>query len=484
MGLSIIDRVRRLLATSPMRRVRTGLGGSHTVVTYPPLDALPLMEGNEPFELSPPQGGLNLYFHVAFCEWICAFCHYAKTLHTRESQSAEIDDYLSALEGEVAMRRASLAGADLKSIYIGGGTPTALEPRRLERLLTLASRAVDGVTPEICVETSPMTLADGDGAEKLAILRAHGATRLSIGVQSFDADLLEDLRGHTQAVLVGAIERLFAANVVTNIDLIQDLPGQTRQSVDGDLEWIGRLKPSQVTWYVLRFHAESSMGKAYPRSGVSVLVDDLESALRRDHIIKRMSELGYTSQAGCRFTRDGVTDHYKAVRGGVDRHLLGFGVSAYSHGWGWFFRNKTSRHVRDAIRDYIDSMQRDASPVGWAAAVDSTERRAGRLCEGARDHISWTLVVNKDANARAARAVIDRLVEYDLMQRTESGWRLTRLGKLFEEEVVSLFYSVSMRRRLRADNAYWADDGWFRPKSEAGPVNQDLLCAALWRSQN
>ena len=220
------------------------------------------------------------------------------------------------------------------------------------------------------------------------------------------------------------------------------------------------------------------MGKVYSQGGGLDLVSDEESALRRDHIITRMHELGYDSQAGCRFTRDGVTDYYKAVRGGVDRHLLGFGVSAYSHGWGWFFRNRTSHHVRDAIRDYIDSLKRGVSPVGWAAPINAGERRAGRICEGARTIIPKALV----GQDRITRAVLERLVSTKLMQQTDNGWRLTRLGKLFEEEVVSLFYSAAMRKRLGASKAYWADESWFRPFVDNAGHTEDANSDALQQS--
>jgi coproporphyrinogen III oxidase-like Fe-S oxidoreductase len=455
----LIESIARVLSGSRIRRARDRLGGSHTVVTYPPLDALnPVPEGEEePFEIKPIQGPLNYYFHIAFCEHICDFCHYTKTRHTPDHPSSEAKDYIAALEIETERRRGQLAGANLASIYVGGGTPTALELPLLERVMAMVA-SLGTATPRICVETSPITMAAEDGREKLQLLLEAGVNRISIGVQTFDEDLLPDLRRHDLKLLLGTLDMLTASPVSLNIDLIQDLTGQTRQSIENDLVFVDHYRPEQVTWYLLRLHAPSSMAKR-SRPDTPFPISDLESALRRAMIIEGMEGLGYRRQAGGRFTLGETSDTYKVVRGGVDSHLLGLGVSAYSHGWDWFFRNVTHTSARLGIREYIARIQAGRTATAWATRITDAERFAGQLCQLSREHVPAEVLAKPTEQAEAARETITLLVEAGLMDGDDQqGWSPTRVGTLFEEEIASLFYSNRVRARLNALNAYWIGD--------------------------
>lgn len=449
-----------LFATTSMKRVRHGLGGSHTVVTYPPLDALRPVEG-DPTPIMPTDLAVHGYFHIAFCEFICPFCHYAKTYHGGGRPNRSLDAYVRALVEETQLRAPVLASKPLQSVYIGGGTPTALSLSQLDLLMGAINRW--GKPRQLCVETSPMTLAAADGVEKLEYLLQAGVDRLSIGIQSFDEYQLRTLRGHTTQTAVDAVERLMSLGIEINIDLIQDLPFQTRANIDKDLEWIDRFRPDQVTWYLLRFHDESSMFRTYRRGELDAIADDKESALRRDIIIRRMQLLGYTALPGCRFRRVREDDVFKQVRSGVDSQLLGFGASAYSHGWGWFFRNAVSHQVRSGIRDYVSRINAGHSAVTTAALLDEPERNAGRLCQAVRTCITPDLLSIDDALGGSARHVVQRLQAAGLMDEAEEGWRLSRTGLLFEEEIASLFYSRQTRALLKPRQAYWADEDWFMP---------------------
>jgi oxygen-independent coproporphyrinogen-3 oxidase len=460
--------VERVLAETPIRRVRSGLGGSHTVVTYPPLDALDSLEvgAPEPFRITPPQGPIHYYVHTPTCESLCEFCHYT-TMVYRENNT-ELDDYLSALHVEAEQRQAQTAGSDVGSYYFGGGTPTALNLRQLSRLLDVRRPNPSGSASEFCVETSPLTMTAADGREKLQLLLERGVTRLSLGVQTFDPDLLPDLRRHTLDTLLHALEMLKATGCALNIDLIQDLEGQTRESIENDLRCVGRYRPDQVTWYVLRLHAPSIMAKRASSHGLEG-VDDVESAIRRALIIEGMRQLGYRQGPGGRFTLSPAGDIYKAVRGGVDSHLLGLGVSSYSHGWDWFFRNVTHKNARVAIRLYLERIGKGQSAVAWASAISSEERLAGLLCQLCREHIPAELLNDGSPAAAAAIETIAVLERGGLLKETSAGgWSPTDLGRLFEEEIASLFYSARARQQLERRGVYWlaSSDGHSPPHSQ------------------
>jgi oxygen-independent coproporphyrinogen-3 oxidase len=462
LGRSVVESeasLRRLieivLSETSLQRVRDRLGGSHTVVTYPPLDALSPTDENspEPFDIVPPQGAIHYYVHTPTCESICEFCHYTTTVY-RDGQS-EIDDYLAALHGEAERRRAQTAGADVASYYFGGGTPTALNVNQLSRLLEVSHLGATSSTPELCVETSPITMTASDGRAKLQLLIDAGVTRLSMGVQTFDRELLPSLRRHDLETLLTALDMLKATGRALNIDLIQDLAGQDRESLQNDLRFVERYRPDQVTWYILRLHAPSIMAKRAKAHGIQA-IGDVESALRRSLVISGMRQLGYQQGPGGRFMLGRGADMYKAVRGGVDSHLLGLGVSSYSHGWGWFFRNVTHQNARVAIRTYTDRIRNGRSPVAWASAISKEERLAGQLCQLCREEIPAELLIDDSAAATDAREILASLEAAGLFRRgTSKEWVLTHLGRLFEEEIASLFYSRTTRRRLERRDAYW-----------------------------
>ncbi len=466
MGVGIFEpRIRNVLRAGPLRRVREGLGGSHTVVTYPPLDALRAAT-HLPAEIVPIPEPLNLYFHVAFCEHICPFCHYAKTLAYVDEDSDQVVTYMEALQKEIALRKSELGSPEIESIYVGGGTPTSLSMRLLEQLLRGISDFGSSRVKQFCVETSPITAASSKGREKLQMLREGGVNRFSIGIQTFDDAILRATRGHDQLTAVRAVEHLLKTGAEVNIDLIQDLPHQTWDSIEQDLAKVATFRPQQITWYLLRFHDEASWHKAFRNQRLDGLPDDTESALRRIRIVQRMQDLGYERRPGGRFLLSTETrDHYKEVRGGTEKPLLGFGVSAYSHGWGWFFRNLTAKSTKAAVANYVERMRKGASPVAYAFELTDAERAAGRLVSSVRGEIDLNWLDAESPDAGRYLETIDHLLDQEILVRSSDGAiTLSEIGLAFEEEVASLFYSSEVIDRLAERGAYWL---------RAKPVNPD-----------
>ena len=126
-----------LVADGPVSRMRLELGGSHTVVTYPPLDSLHPVAAEEIAEAIAPTSALNLYAHVAFCEHLCPFCHYAKTYSPIDGDNGRVGAYLDALELEMARWSELLAGSTVSVVDV----VMRLPPRRGERIERAGSGA-------------------------------------------------------------------------------------------------------------------------------------------------------------------------------------------------------------------------------------------------------------------------------------------------------------------------------------------------------
>ncbi|WP_417323365.1 radical SAM protein [Erythrobacter aureus] len=451
----------RLLSSGLLRRARKGLGGSHTVVTYPPLEALQHLDDPSVVEAAiGPCESLNLYVHIAFCEFICAFCHYTKMRSDIDAESSLISAYLDAVGRELEMRRSALAGATVDSLYIGGGTPTVLPTAALISLIERFSGLTGGSARRICVESSPLTLHAPTGRVKLAALVAAGVDRISVGVQTFDDELLRNHRGHSAAELTAALTYLRGRVQTLNIDLIQDLPGQTSASIMADIDWVQEFRPEQVTWYILRTGAGSSWHKS-GRVCAPDMPSDFESGRRRLDIIDGMESIGYRSCGGGRFVLGtGSNDYYKAVRHAAAKSLLGFGASAYSHGWGWFFRNSRPGGAKSVIRDYIDAVAADRSPIGVGRRLSEDDCATATLSSAIRDVLPADSFSGDTADAQRVSSLVDRLIACGAAYRdAEAGIRLTRYGRAFEEEIVSLFYGRAIRNELASRGLLWAAPG-------------------------
>lgn len=473
-------------ASASLLRARSGLGGSHTVVTYPPLNSLEPLDGPEPFAIDG-HAPVHLYAHVAFCEYICSFCHYQRSLTQLHRSAPAIEPYIEALGREVTMRAASLGPAVVESVYLGGGTPTSLTIESLRRLIGHLSVIADLKRSYFAFETSPKTVCAADGADKLGMLIEAGAKRVSIGVQTFDDELLRQQRGHGRDELERALEQVFALGLTVNIDLIQDLPLQQDSHIEADLEAIARYMPDQVTWYTLRAQKGSMIGKlegartAREAALFSTIADGGTSVARRLRINAAMQAMGYHLRPGGRFQKQATgNDVFKSVRNGLSANLLGFGVSSYSHGWGYFFRNLALPQVSRSIADYIARMATGLSPVGTVLEIDPLERAASAVIQAARSFIPYTLLDRDDESGEGWRNASLRCLELGLFSSVLGGLQLTQLGHALEEEISSLFYSAPVRRKLVARGEYWADDSWFNvPNARTncaffGPTNKGL----------
>lgn len=193
---------------------------------------------------------LGVYVHVPFCATTCDFCAFYQTVPKGDA----VRRYVDAVEAEAALvnwdsRRAATA-------FWGGGTPGLLPPAELERLGRIM-RLYAGQPEEWSVELAPATVT----ADRLAVLKQLGVTRVSLGVQSFDAGLLDALgRQHTPAQIRRAYDLLRAHGFASvNLDLMFALPGQTEAQWRADLAEALRLAPDHLSTYCLTFEEDTAL---------------------------------------------------------------------------------------------------------------------------------------------------------------------------------------------------------------------------------
>lgn len=230
--------------------------------------ALPDRPSLDALWAAEPKDALSLYAHIPFCEVRCGFCN----LFTRIGAPDELTTrYLDALDRQATAVREALgdprgdsAPVRFATAAFGGGTPTFLTAAELERLCDIAEKrmGVDLRAVPLSVETSPATAT----ADRLTVLAERGATRLSIGVQSFvEAEARAAVRPQRRADVEAALGRIRDTGVpVLNIDLIYGIDGQTeeswRSSLDAALAWC----PEELYLYPLYVRPLTGLGRISP----------------------------------------------------------------------------------------------------------------------------------------------------------------------------------------------------------------------------
>ncbi|MBL9079289.1 MAG: radical SAM family heme chaperone HemW [Planctomycetes bacterium] len=266
--------------------------------------------------------GTSLYVHVPFCVVKCGYCDFNS--YVVEDRSVH-DRFLDALDAE--LRREWHFGAPV-SVFVGGGTPSLLEPARLARLFEVLGRHVDlAACDEVTMEANPESLTEA----KAAIARAGGASRLSIGVQTFHAHHLRFLdRAHSAERAEAAVAEARRAGFTNlSVDLMFGIPGETANEWSSDLERALALQPDHLSCYNLTFEPGTRLHRDLQRGQVS----PNEQEVDRDQFLATRARL-----AAAGFHAYEISNF--AGRGGPCRHndhywlqgdYVGVGPGAASH---------------------------------------------------------------------------------------------------------------------------------------------------------
>lgn len=201
------------------------------VVGYPPHTMLPSNEQEAVFDTYEQRtpNPITAYAHIPFCPSRCTYCHWITKTKSRQD---EVEDYLDHIEKEMVLYKHAL-GYDAipsASALIGGGTPTYLSAKQLERFLTAFTTHFDlSNSTQFSVEAEPTTLLGEEGLAKLKVLKDFGVDRISLGIQSFEDPILASMgRTHNNADSLASIENIRKAGIENIfVDLIYAYPNQT-----------------------------------------------------------------------------------------------------------------------------------------------------------------------------------------------------------------------------------------------------------------
>ncbi len=390
-------------------------------------------------ELSPAR---HLYIHIPFCFHKCHYCDFYSLVDTRNRQQPFTDRLCKELAALAPLTK----NQPLRTIFIGGGTPTLLQPALWTQLLRTLDHhfnleAIHADNAEFSVECNPETATP----ELFDTLRAGSVNRLSIGAQSFNPRHLKALeRWHDPASVPRAVTLAQAAGIKrTSIDLIFAIPSQTLPEWDADLTTALSLGTTHLSCYALTYEPNTAMTARLKRGEFTPTDDDLEADMY-EHTLKRCANAGLRRYEVSNFaTPTHECAHNLAYWN--QSSWLAAGPSASSHlldpqGGGWRWKNQPR------LDDYLHHNDNGHPRAIDLEPPDPKRLLAERLMTGVRLRegidLDQLLETADESTATAVRrAAADQLARGHL-QRSDNRLRPTDSGFLVADALAREFLSV------------------------------------------
>ncbi len=272
---------------------------------------------------------LGVYIHIPFCERICPYCDFA-TAVARPLEPAREERYVGAALRELALRASEYPSAALATLYLGGGTPSLLQPSSLRRLIEAVSDSFPPASSEagveITLELNPSTVERA----RLPAFREAGINRLSVGIQSFRDDLLKRLgRAHRAEEARSTLRACRAAGFDNlSLDLIFGVPGQSLADWEGELEEGLAFVPEHLSIYGLTIESGTPYARGVTR-GVLELPGEDSTAVMYERAIARLEQAGLHQYELSNFARPGFESRHNR-RYWERKPVLGLGMGAFS----------------------------------------------------------------------------------------------------------------------------------------------------------
>lgn len=375
----------------------------------------------------------GLYVHLPFCRQKCFYCDFP----SYAGQEGRMAVYVEALLGELAREGAPLRAAwgPPRTVYLGGGTPTALPPALMERLLAglreFLAAAPDAL--EFTCECNPGTV----DAAYLSLLRAGGVNRLSLGVQTFDDALLRRIgRIHTAAQARAAVRQARAAGFRNlSLDLMYGLPGQTLAGLEMSVQQALALAPQHISIYGLQVEEGTAFARAQA-AGRLALPSDEESETMYDYMTTALPVAGYARYEISNFARPGFESRHN-LGYWQDVPYLGVGTAAHSYLDGQRYENPRG------IEEYLAALResgrarREEEPLTRATSMEEFAFLALRTARGI-DRARFAARFGCELASVYADAIA-RMRARGFLEEDAQGVRLTPLGMKYGNWVFEAF---------------------------------------------
>ncbi|GEK33303.1 radical SAM family heme chaperone HemW [Kurthia sibirica] len=374
----------------------------------------------------------GVYIHIPFCHQICNYCDFNKVFFKNQP----VDEYIECLGKEMKMTVAKNPQAfeRIETIFFGGGTPTALSPEQLERLLILVKEAIPmDAVKEFSSEANPDELT----REKIKVLHRHGVNRLSIGVQSFDQELLRKLgrthdNDHVYKTIQAAKEEGFT-NI--SIDLMYGLPGQTMEQWQHTLKMALELQLPHFSAYSLIVEPKTIFYNLMNKGKLPLPGEDNEADMY-NYLMDTMEKSGLEQYEISNFGKAGHESLHNLIYWDNEEYAgFGAGASGYLDGV------RYSNH--GPLKKYMEAIDQGELPILNRTQVDWKAQVEEELFLGLRKSAGINKTHFSNKFGKPVEAVfgdkIIKLVQDGLLVEENDQLKLSKNGRFVGNEVFQEF---------------------------------------------
>ena len=367
----------------------------------------------------------SAYVHIPFCTQICYYCDFSKVF----IKNQPVDSYLEHLLEEFQ----SYDIQKLRTLYIGGGTPTALSASQLEVLLKGLTKNLDfSVLEELTIEANPGDL----DADKIAVLKNSAVNRVSLGVQTFDDKMLKKIgRSHLEKDIYENIDRLKLAGFDNiSIDLIYALPGQTMEQVKENVAKAVGLDIPHMSLYSLILENHTIFMNRMRRGKLPLPKEELEAEMF-EYIIAELERAGFEHYEISNFSKpDFESRHNLMYWDNAEYYGIGAGASGYVNG----VRYKN----HGPIRHYLSAVEEGNARI-TEEHLSQKEQMEEEMFLGLRKKSGVSMARFEEKFGRSFDGlygeIVRGLVQQGLMQIDGDRVRMTKRGLFLGDTVAERF---------------------------------------------
>lgn len=376
----------------------------------------------------------SIYIHIPFCKQKCNYCDFNSYAHKEDL----VDEYLLALEKEILLCSTAHSPKSINTIYIGGGTPSILAPKQMERLFISLENNFSYINTnklEFTLEANPGTIT----SEKLSVMKNYGVNRVSLGVQAFQNNILKNLgRIHSVEEVYKSIELLKKMNFDNvSIDLMSGLPYQNIKMLDESLEKFIELQIPHISVYNLIVEEGTKFYSLYENNELLLPSDD-EDLEMYQLTRNKLTNAGYNQYEISNFAKKGYESKHNIIYW-KNKEYYGFGAGA--HG---YLGNQRYENIQ-SIEDYIKKLNDNSLPVFNKYHVSIEEKKENMLMLGLRmlkgvKFTDYEKEFNESLLENYSKQ-IEKLLKLDLININNKSIKLSEKGLIYGNEVFMEFIS-------------------------------------------
>ncbi|MEX1030483.1 MAG: radical SAM family heme chaperone HemW [Paenibacillaceae bacterium] len=377
--------------------------------------------------LSAPRA---VYIHIPFCTNKCHYCDFNSYVLKGQPVMA----YLHALEREMERTVMALPPDQVRTIFVGGGTPTVLTPEQMEYFLKLVHTYFPHQTDQIefTMEANPGTT----DADKLEVMKAGGVNRISFGVQSFDNTLLHRIgRIHNTDDVYRSLELAKKAGFKNlSIDLMFGLPGQTLETLQNSVQEALRLDLQHYSIYGLKVEENTLFHTLFQKNQLP-LPEEEDEVMMFEYIMNTLKISGYEQYEISSFARPGHASQHNTIYWYNESY---YGLGAGAHGYAQGIRHVNAKGVQEYIDATNEQLPRiENNLISVEEAMEDFMMVGLRMLKGiTHDHFAEQFGLELD---QVFGASLQRMVRKGLLDQVEKGYRLSPQGIFLGNEVFGEF---------------------------------------------